>query len=80
MSVVDLKNNLHRMVVETEYPEILAQVAARFSSLLEERDKGGSLLNAEKESIEPGEAAPQAGRTIGYFEIREKAKSILGSL
>ena len=80
MSVAELKNNLHRMVVETEDPEILAQIATRFASLLGGKDGGESMSNEEKESIEQGEAAPKAGRPIRYFEIRERARDILGSL
>lgn len=80
MNLVHLKNNLHRMVVETEDPEILAQIAAYFSSMLGERKDRGSLLQEENITIEPGEAAPQSGLTIRYSEIREKARDILGSL
>lgn len=80
MSVVNLKNNLHQMVEETEDPEILAQIATRFASLLGGKDEGRGLLYEEKERIELGEVAPETGRTIRYFEIREKAKDILGSL
>lgn len=80
MNIVNLKNNLHQMVAETENPEILAQIAARFASLLREREGGEPLSNEEKESIEQGEAAPNAGRPTRYFEIRERARDILGSL
>ena len=80
MSIVNLKNNLHQMVVEIEDPEILAQIAARFASLLGERQGGGSLSNAEKQRMELGEADPETGRAIRYFEIRERAKDILESL
>ena len=80
MSVVNLKNNLHQMVEETEDPEILAQIANRFASLLGGKDAGRGFFYEEKERIELGEVDPETGRTIRYFEIREKAKHILGSL
>ena len=80
MSVVNLKNNLHQMVEETEDPEILAQIANRFASLLGGKDAGRGLLYEEKERMELGKVDSETGRTIHYFQIREKAKDILGSL
>ncbi|MCB0560824.1 MAG: hypothetical protein H6573_19440 [Lewinellaceae bacterium] len=79
MSVAELKNNLHRMVVETEDPEILAQIAALFASLLGEADWWDTLSNEEKERIEQGKADADAGRTVPYAQIKEKAKGILGN-
>jgi len=79
MSVAELKNNLHRMVVETDDPEILAQIAALFASLLGETDWWDSLSNEEKQRIEQGEADADAGRTVPYAQVKEKAKGILGN-
>ena len=80
MSVAELKNNLHRMVVETNDPEILAQIAALFTSLLGEEDWWDSLSNEQKKKIEEGEADAEAGRTVPYSEVKEKTKGILGNL
>ncbi|MCB9297115.1 MAG: hypothetical protein H6559_28930 [Lewinellaceae bacterium] len=80
MSVAELKNNLHRMVVETNDPEILAQIAALFTSLLGEEDWWDSLSNEQKKKIEEGEADSEAGRTVPYSEVKEKTKGILGNL
>lgn len=79
MSVAELKNNLHRMVVETEDPEILAQIAALFASLLGEGDWWDSLSNEEKQRIEQGKADAGAGQTVPYSQVKGKAKGILGN-
>ncbi|MCB9053331.1 MAG: hypothetical protein H6556_28170 [Lewinellaceae bacterium] len=79
MSVAELKNNLHRLVVETDDPEILAQIAALFASLLGEGDWWDSLSNEEKRRIEQGEADAGAGQTVPYSQVKEKAKGILGN-
>ena len=80
MSVAELKNNLHRMVVETEDPEILAQIAALFTSLLGEEDWWDSLSNEQKKKIEEGEADSEAGRSAPYSQVKERVKDILGNL
>ncbi|MCB0598417.1 MAG: hypothetical protein H6557_08625 [Lewinellaceae bacterium] len=80
MSVAEIKNNLHRMVVETDDPEILAQIAALFASLLGEQDWWDFLSNEEKKKIERGEADAEAGRTAPYSQVKERVKDILGNL
>ena len=79
MSVAELKNDLHRMIVETDDPEILAQIAALFASLLGEADWWDSLSNEEKQRIEQGAADARAGQTVPYSQVKEKAKGILGN-
>lgn len=77
MSVAELKNDLHRMVVETNDPDILAQIAALFASLLGEEDWWNSLSYDEKQKIELGMADTEANRTIPYNKVKEKTKEIL---
>lgn len=78
MSVAELKNDLHRMVVETNDPDILAQISALFASLLGEEDWWNSLSDDEKQKIELGMADATAGRTAPYDVVKEKTKEILG--
>ena len=78
MSVAELKNNLHRMVVETNDPDILAQVSALFISLLSETDWWDALSEEEKQKIALGAADAEAGRTVPQAEVREKVKGMLG--
>ena len=80
MSVAEIKNNLHRMVVETDDPEILAQIAALFASLLGEQDWWDLLSNEEKKKIELGEEDSEAGRSAPYSQVKERVKDILGNL
>lgn len=80
MSVAELKNNLHRMVVETNDPDILAQIAALFASLRGEEDWWDTLSVEEKKGIEAGEADADSGRTVPYANVKEKAKRVLGKL
>lgn len=78
MSVAEIKNDLHRMVVETNDPGILAQIASLFASLRgEEEDWGDSLSHEEQEKIELGVADAAAGRIVPYSKVKEKTKKIL---
>ena len=38
MTILDIKNDFHRMVVETEDPEILEQIALLFAALRQEKN------------------------------------------
>jgi len=38
MTALELKNNLHRMVVETDNVEILEQISILFAALRDEKD------------------------------------------
>ena len=77
MTVSELKNDLHRMVVETNDPAILAQIAALFASLRGEEDWGDFLSNEERQKIEFGAVDAEAGRITPYEKIKEKTKEIL---
>ena len=77
MSVAELKNDLHRMVVETDDPSILAQIAGLFAALLGEKDWWDSLSEIEKQRIESGMADVEAERTVPHSEVKRKVKEIL---
>lgn len=78
MSVAELKNNIHRMVVETDDPDVLAQISVLFASLLGEEDWWDSLSSDEKQRIEQGKADVEAGRTVPYEQMKKKVDAILG--
>lgn len=65
------------MVVETNDPDILAQIAALFASLLGEEDWWDSLSYEEKQKIELGMADAAASRNVPYDEVKAKTKEIL---
>ena len=48
MSALELKNNLLRMVIETDDPLLLKQVIALFATLRQEKDWWDLLSDAEK--------------------------------
>lgn len=77
MSTLQLKDALHRMVVETEDPLILRQVMAFFASLRQEEDWWNLLSDAEKNAIEAGMAQASSGKTVAHTSVREAAESIL---
>ena len=77
MSVLEIKNDLHRMVVETEDPEILAQIAFLFAALREEKELWSTLSEKEKRQIQKGLEDLRAGRTKTHEEVRAKVHAIL---
>jgi len=77
MSTLQLKESLHRMVVETEDPLILKQVAALFTALLKDGDWWDMISVEEKQKIEIGMAQAVAGQTVPHQTVQEEAKRIL---
>lgn len=79
MSVAELKNTLHRMVVETDDPQVLAQITAIFATLRGEEDWWDVLSDEEKRKIEIGAADAEAGDTNSYDEVKERVRGLLGN-
>jgi predicted transcriptional regulator len=78
MANAAIKNDLHRMVDETNDPLILKQVAALFASLREEGGDWWDLISAaEKAKIEAGRAQAAAGQLVPHEVVRAKAQKIL---
>jgi predicted transcriptional regulator len=73
MTALELKNNLHRMVVETEDLEILEQINLLFEALRAEKTIG----EAERLQILQGLEDLRAGRTKSDEEVRKKIRAIL---
>lgn len=78
MSIADIKNDLHRMVVETDDPEILKQIVFLFAALRDEASLWDRLSEREKQQIQKGLEDLQAGRTKSNEEVRLKVRAILG--
>lgn len=74
MSTLQLKESLHRMVVETDDPLILQQVAALFASLRQDEDWWDLISEEEKQKIEIGMAQAAAGQTVPHETVREEAR------
>jgi predicted transcriptional regulator len=79
MVPTELKNDLHRMVDETNDPLILKEIAALFAALREEGGDWWDLISEEeKEKIELGRAQAAAGQTVPHEVVRAKAQRIIG--
>jgi len=78
MNTSELKNNLHRMVVETDDPAILEQIAAMFASLRDEEvDWWDMISDEEKAKIEAGAVQASEGKVVSWETVKEKAEQIV---
>ena len=76
--VSELKNNLHRLVVETVDISILEKVQEYFGKLKSNpTDWWESLSLKEKESIERGLQQLNRGERIPHNDVRQKVKKLL---
>lgn len=76
MNVAEIKNDLHRVIVETDDLEILEQMMAYIAVLRDEKKIWDTLSDAEKEAIQRGLTDMDAGRTKTNEEVRAKVSSI----
>lgn len=67
------------MVVETDDPQVLAQITAIFAALRGEEDWWDVLSDEEKQKIEIGAADAEAGDTSSYDEVKERVRGLLGN-
>jgi hypothetical protein len=72
MSVLELKNELHRLVVATEDENILEQVRAYFSSLSPTTDWWETLTENQKTTVNKGLKQLANGQKINHQAFREK--------
>jgi hypothetical protein len=77
MSTAELKNDLHRMIVETQDNSILEQISNYFSLIIAEKNIWEGLSDAEKKQIESGVKDMQTNRTLSNEEVRAKVRLIL---
>jgi hypothetical protein len=76
-TAADIKNDLHRMVVETNDTEILARVRAFFTSLRKETDWWDELSEEDIALIELGEQQLDEGITVTNEDVRAKVEAKL---
>ena len=79
MTVLERKNHLHQLVVETNDDVILEKIELFFEQLLNDTtiDWWDNISDAEKNIIEAGKADLEAGRTVLHENVRKKALAIL---
>lgn len=78
MTALEIKDKLHRMVVETDDVSVLEQIALLFSALRDEKGLWDFIGESEKKRIKQGLEDLHAGRTKSNEEVRAKVREILG--
>lgn len=74
MSIAEVKNKLHQLVVETNNPEILAEIESYFEELLHQSDWWEVLSEKEKMMIEKGQSQLENGEGIPTEAVQAAAK------
>ncbi len=76
-----LKNELHRLVVETDNPQVLRQVKSIFEILLhsdEKEDWWDILSEKEKMLVQKGLQELNNGERIPHHTVRQEINQLLG--
>ena len=75
----EIKNYLHKLIVETDDESILSKVQAYFNTLKGENiDWWDTISDQEKDAINIGLRQLENGEGIPHEEVRKKADKILG--
>ena len=77
MTALEIKDKLHRMVLETDDVDVLEQIALLFSALRDEKSLWNTIGEAEKTQIKRGLKDLKAGRIKSNEEVRAKVREIL---
>jgi hypothetical protein len=80
-TVAEIKNDLHRLIVETEEQEVLLQIRFIFEQMKVrniEIDWYETLNLAQKKSLEIGLHQLSAGQRIPHAEVRKEINQRLG--
>jgi hypothetical protein len=78
MTVLEIKDNLHRMVVETDDQAILEQIAFLFAALRDENNLWDAMSDAEKKQIRHGIEDIKNNKITTHEEVRASVRAILG--
>jgi len=79
MNTLELKSELHRMVVETNDSGILEQVKSYFSGLTSEENGMQTISDKERELIEKGMEDIEAGRVVPHAEVQKQIRQLIES-
>ena len=75
----EIKNYLHKLIVETDDESILSKVQAYFNTLKGENiDWWDTISDQEKDAINIGLRQLENGEGIPHEEVRKKVDKILG--
>lgn len=79
MSALELKNNLLRMVIETDDPLLLKQLIAIFATIRQEKDWWDLISEEEKQKIEIGMRQAAEGKTMPHDAVKVEVRKLLGT-
>lgn len=80
MSTIELKNNLLRMIAETDDPVKLQLVLEWFGMIREEKDWWLEISEKERQLILEGRKQLSEGKGISHEEVRLKVQNLLKKL
>ncbi|MBN2274135.1 MAG: hypothetical protein JXR41_04145 [Bacteroidales bacterium] len=78
-SIAEIKNYLHKLIVETDDESILSKVQAYFTTLKSKNvDWWDTISDQEKEAINIGMQQLENGEGIPHEEVKQKVDKLLG--
>jgi hypothetical protein len=77
MSVAELKNDIHRLVVNTEDESILINIRTYFGELATQTDWWDNLSEKQHQSIFTGNDQLDSGHVVLNSEVRRKVNALL---
>jgi predicted transcriptional regulator len=78
-STAEIKNYLHKLIVETDDESILSEVQAYFTSLKSKNvDWWDTISDKEKEAVDIGLQQLENGEGIPHEEVKRKVDKLLG--
>jgi len=78
-SKAEIKNYLHKLIVETDDENILSKVQAYFTTLKgKNMDLWDTISSQEKEAINTGLQQLENGEGVPHEEVKRKADKLLG--
>mgnify|MGYP001278472883 FL=1 len=80
MTTAKLKNDLHRMVVETDDPKLLRMMAEWFEVVREEKDWWQEISDKERQLILEGRKQLAEGKGIPHSMVRAKVRKLFKHL
>ncbi len=80
MTTIELKNNLLRMIAETDDPTKLQLLLEWFGIIREEKDWWLEISEKERNLILEGRKQLAEGKGIPHYEVRSKVKELLTEL
>jgi len=79
LAISEIKNNLHRLIVETDDISILEKIQKYFGTLKgSQGDWWDTLSDNEVASVEKGLSQLDNGQRIPHQHVRQKVKQLLG--